>query len=113
MNIIIWKLPKKVTFASGQWVSYQYNASGTKLKKTLSTGNVTDYVGNVLYENNVVYQISHEEGRAILNGTNYDYQFDISDHLGSLRVSFKDSLGIPKITQAQDYDPLGVGVTNW
>jgi RHS repeat-associated protein len=89
------KLPKKVTFLDGKTISYQYSASGKKLKETTSTNDTTNYVGNVIYKNSLIYQVSHDEGRSINNVLEYD----IKDHLGSLRVSFKDSLGIAKVTQ--------------
>lgn len=89
------KLPKKVTFGDGRTIAYQYSASGKKLKETTSTGDVTDYVGNIIYKNGTVYQVSHDEGRSVNNV----FEYDIKDHLGSLRVSFKDSVGIAKVTQ--------------
>ncbi|MDZ7934560.1 MAG: RHS repeat-associated core domain-containing protein, partial [Emticicia sp.] len=94
------KLLKKITFADGKTISYQYLSNGKKLKETTSTGDITDYVGNVIYKNGVVYQITNDEGRVIQNASGgYGYEYDIKDHLGSLRVSFKDSLGIAKTTQ--------------
>lgn len=87
------KLPKRIVKGSTT-ILYQYSASGKKLKETIGT-NVTDYVGNLIYRNSVVYQLANDEGR-VVNGT---YEYDIKDHLGSLRVSFKDSVGIAKTTQ--------------
>ena len=101
------KLPKKINFTNGKWLEYQYSSGGKKLKKTTSENKVTDYLGNLIYENDVLYQIAHEEGR-IVNDT---YEYNYYDHLGNLRVAFKDSAGIAKITQAQDFDPFGV--ENW
>jgi RHS repeat-associated protein len=101
------KLHKKITFSDGRVINFQYDASGKKLKETASNGDVMDYTSNVIYKNNVLYQIVHGEGR-IVNGT---YEYDIADHLGNLRLSFKDSSGIAKITQAQDYEPFGL--ENW
>jgi hypothetical protein len=75
---------------------YQYDAGGRKLKKTTSDGLMTDYVGNLIFENNTLYQISHDEGRIV----NDIYEYNISDNLGNLRIAFKDSAGIAKITQA-------------
>ena len=37
------KLPKQIFLTGGRWIKYEYDANGTKLKKTLSTGKVTDY----------------------------------------------------------------------
>ena len=80
------KLPQKIYLTGSRWIEYQYDASGTKLKKTLSTGKVTEYEEDDIYENGVLYQTSHDEGR-IVDGV---YEYDIKDHLGNTRVSFRD-----------------------
>ena len=95
------KLPKRV-IQNGVTTLYQYTATGTKLKETIGS-NYTDYSGNTIYKNNQLYQISHDEGR-IING---EYEYDIKDHLGNLRVAFRDSLGVAKITQANSYGAWG------
>jgi RHS repeat-associated protein len=99
------KLPRKVV-QNGVITLYQYDATGKKLKETIVT-QVTDYVGNKIYKNNILYQISHNEGR-IVNGI---YEYDIKDHLGSLRVAFKDSLGIAKIVQTSHTGIFGEELT--
>ena len=101
------KLHKKITFSNGRTINFQYDASGKKLKEIASNADVMDYTRNVIYKNNVLYQISHGEGRIV----NDIYEYDITDHLGNLRVSFKDSSGIAKVMQAQDYEPFGL--ENW
>jgi len=60
-------------------------------------------LGIIIKKNGTLYQISHDEGR-IIDG---QYEYFINDHLGNLRVSFRDSSGIAKISQKQDYDPYG------
>jgi RHS repeat-associated protein len=95
------KLPKRIVKGTTT-ILYQYDASGNKLKETIGT-NVTDYSGNKIYKNNVLYQIGIDEGR-IVDG---QYEYFMNDHLGNLRVAFRDSLGIAKISQKQDYDPYG------
>ena len=95
------KLPKRVV-QNGVTTLFQYDATGKKLKETIGT-NFTDYVGNKIYKNGALYQIVHDEGR-IVDG---QYEYFMNDHLGNLRVSFRDSSGIAKITQKQDYDPYG------
>jgi RHS repeat-associated protein len=97
------KLPEQITLTSGRWIKYEYDANGVKLKKTLSTGKVTEYEEDDIYENEVLYQTAHDEGR-VVDGI---YEYDIKDHLGNLRVSFKDSLGIAKITQVNAYGAWG------
>ena len=97
------KFPQKVNFADGRWIEYEYDAEGTKLRKTLSTGKVTDYEEDEIFENNVLYQTSHDEGR-IVNG---EYEYNIKDHLGNLRVAFRDSLGIAKVVQYENRGAWG------
>ena len=81
---------------------YQYDALGKKLKETIGS-NFTDYNGNTIYKNGALYQISHDEGR-IIDG---EYEYNIKDHLGNLRVAFRDSLGFAKIIQANSYGIWG------
>jgi RHS repeat-associated protein len=97
------KLPNRIKFSNGRWIQYWYDALGKKLRKTTSENITTDYLGGLIYENNNLYQITNDEGRF----TNGLFEYGITDHLGNLRLSFKDSSGIAKITQAQDYEPWG------
>ena len=87
---------------NGVTTLYQYDASGRKLRETIGT-NFTDYVGNKIYKNNALYQITHDEGR-IVDG---QYEYNIKDHLGNLRVAFRDNGGIPEIVQANSYGIWG------
>ena len=95
------KKPRRIV-KNGVEILYQYDALGRKLKETVGTS-ITDYAGNTIFKNNVLYQIAHDEGR-IING---EYEYHIKDHLGSLRVAFRDSSGIAKITQSNSYGIFG------
>jgi RHS repeat-associated protein len=97
------KLPEQITLTGGRWIKYDYDAGGVKLKKTLSTGQVTDYEEDDIYENAVLYQTSHDEGR-IVGGI---FEYNINDHLGNLRVMFKDSVGIAKAVQYENRGAWG------
>jgi RHS repeat-associated protein len=97
------KLPKKITFSNSQTVEYQYSASGLKLREKAKDGTIMDYVGNVIYKNNTLFQIGHDEGR-ILNG---EYEYAIKDYLNNVRVLFRDSLGIAKISQSENFGAYG------
>jgi RHS repeat-associated protein len=101
------KLPKTITFDNGRTITTEYDASGTKLKKTLSTGKVFDYEEDEIYEDGVLYQTSHDEGRIV----NDIYEYNITDHLGNVRVSFKDSAGVAKITQVNHVGAWGEPLT--
>jgi hypothetical protein len=72
------------------------------LRETVGT-DTTDYLGNIIKKNGVLYQISHDEGR-IING---EYEYNIKDHLGNLRVAFNDSSSIAKIAQVNAYGAFG------
>ena len=47
------------------------------------------------------------EGRAIKNGT-WSYEYDLKDHLGNTRVSFKTVNGMAQPMQYRDYYPFGL-----
>ena len=95
------KKPRRVV-RNGVEILYQYAANGNKLRETTGT-DFTDYLGNIIKKNDVIYQISHDEGR-IIDG---EYEYNIKDHLGNLRVAFRDSLGIAKISQYYAYGVWG------
>ena len=95
------KLPKRVV-QNGVTTLYEYDASGRKLKETIGA-NYTDYVGNKIYKNTNLYQIGHDEGR-IVDG---QYEYYIKDHLGNLRVAFRDNGGIPELSQANSFGIWG------
>jgi RHS repeat-associated protein len=97
------KLPQKINLTNGRWIEYEYDASGKKLKKTLSTGKIIDYEEDEIYEDGILSQTSHDEGR-IVNG---EYEYNITDHLGNVRISFKDNLGIPQVTQVNHVGAWG------
>lgn len=83
-------------------VSYTYDALGNKLNKVVvdnsvsSSTTVTDYVGPLVFENNVLKFITHEEGRARVKPyaspypdepapPDYNYDYFVKDHLGNVR----------------------------
>jgi RHS repeat-associated protein len=89
-------LVKQVTKGSDQ-VTYVYNAAGAKLTQSVtgSISKTTDYIGEFVYENNVLQYILHEEGRIVPDNSPgaprpYDYQYFLKDHLGNTRVVFSE-----------------------
>jgi RHS repeat-associated protein len=95
------KLPRRIV-QNGVTTLYQYASNGAKLREII-VSDTTDYLGNVIKKNSILYQISHDEGR-VING---EYEYNIKDHLGNLRLAFRDSSGIAKITQANSYGVWG------
>ena len=67
-------LPCGVTFGNGNTVSYLYSAGGTKLRTVHTVGGVsttTDYLGNVVYENNSPKLLLTEAGYVSLSDGKY------------------------------------------
>ena len=91
-------LPGTITVSGKGTITYTYDATGIKLKKTTVEGTKTTttlYVGNFVYQNDTLQFISHEEGRTrwtlhkYLNGTTgygFEYDYFLKDHLGNVRM---------------------------
>ncbi|GAA4304542.1 hypothetical protein GCM10023163_28790 [Aestuariibaculum suncheonense] len=104
-------LPDNVTLSGGN-ISYIYDATGTKLSKTVS-GATTYYAGNYVYEGSSLKFFNHSEGYVDAeNGYKYVYQY--KDHLGNIRLSYMDSDGNGSINSSTDileennYYPFGL-----
>ena len=62
-----------------------------KQQKTVSTGSVTSYAGNYIYENDQLKFFSHAEGYVEPNTEGgFEYVYQYKDHLGNVRMSYKD-----------------------
>ncbi len=93
-------LPQKVTFDAIKYINYYYDAGGIKVRQEVFedgvVAKITDYMGETIQEDNLITQISHDEGRLMpdRNGQNevlsYQYQYHLTDHLGNVRVTFGD-----------------------
>jgi len=84
--------PEQITFNNGN-IQYVYDATGIKLKKSVSTtGTETEYSNGYIYENNVLQFFPHAEGYVEPDGSGgYDYIYNYTDHLGSVRLSYTDA----------------------
>jgi hypothetical protein len=74
----------------GPNVTYTYNAAGEKLQKQAG-GTVRNYISGIEYKpDGTTIDIIHtEEGIARnIPGGNYSYEYNLSDHLGNVRVTF-------------------------
>jgi len=103
-------LPSSVTVGSQGTISYLYDASGTKLKKTVGTVN-SYYQGSVLKLNGTDIVMTGE-GRAVKNGA-WSYEYDLKDHLGNTRVSFSADNAAAQPLQYKDYYPFGLEMAKW
>jgi RHS repeat-associated protein len=96
-------LPTEIWFNSSgsKKIKFTYSAAGVKLKKQVIEGGSdttwTDYAGGFVYERDKLQFFPTEEGRAINPyfasnpaGSAYTYEYHYKDHLGNLRLSFRD-----------------------
>ena len=98
-------LPSRIEFGDGNSISYVYDAEGTKLRTTHIIGNdttLTDYCGNLIYENGVAKTLLVEGGYISLSDNKYHFYFQ--DHQGNNRV-VADENGT--IEEVNDYYPFG------
>lgn len=96
------ELTKRIEF-TGKWIDYYYDGAGNKLRKMTSDGVKTDYVDAAVYQNDTLYQMAHHEGRYSKLGLEYSY----TDHLGNVRLMFRDSSGVAAITQTEHFGAWG------
>ncbi|MDN5216388.1 DUF6443 domain-containing protein [Fulvivirgaceae bacterium BMA12] len=86
-------LPREVEFSSGQKIIFTYDAAGIKLKKEVKNSDgsnigQTDYINGFHNENGALSFLATGEGRAIKNGTDFEYDYFLTDHQGNNRLSF-------------------------
>ncbi|MEM9681576.1 MAG: RHS repeat-associated core domain-containing protein, partial [Bacteroidota bacterium] len=93
------------------------SADGTKLVEHYSgdSSATHDYVGGFFYIDDSLLYVAHEEGRALKLGSSFRYEYNLTDHLGNVRVSFSDldTDGIidtadNEVLQLDHYYPFGM-----
>jgi hypothetical protein len=101
-------LPKRIEIEDCKFIEFLYDASGTKLRKTLKEGAMVirthDYVGGLEYTNDSLEAIYHSEGRVYFENGTSRYEYNITDHLGNTRLTFtdKDGDGVIEIFENAD-----------
>jgi len=99
-------LPATVT-KTGLTMAYTYDATGAKLRK-VSNGAIRDYVKGIEYDGANIDIIHTDEGLARRSGTTYSYEYNLTDHLGNVRLSFyKNPIAALEVLQRTDYYPFG------
>lgn len=97
-------------------LTYTYDATGQKLRRKSTGGNnTTDYVAGIQYDGPTTPALSFiqtEEGKAVPNGTGYDYVYYLGDNLGNTRVTFGTKTGAAVSYQNDDYYPFGLEINN-
>ncbi len=103
-----------VATVPGGTVTYVYDATGNKLRKVSTVlGNNTDYISGIQYDGASIPALSFiqtEEGKAVVNGANYDYTYYLGDNLGNSRVTFNTKTGVAVSQQTDDYYPFGMEI---
>ena len=82
---------------------------------------VTDYMGEYIYRNNILTRILNTEGACVRKGDgSFVYEYDMKDHLGNTRVTFSDVNNDwtidpnTEVSQINHYYPYGLNmVGNW
>src|SRR5690606_20169890 len=121
-------LPTRVVFEnldpqySTTWkaITYTYDATGVKLQKTVQQGTIgsystthTKYATHYIYVEDATGEtltfFNHPEGYVEPNtGNDYDYVYQYKDHLGNIRLSYKDNNGSLEIVEENNYYPFGL-----
>ena len=98
-------LPSRIQFEDGSTIDNLYGADGTKLRTIHHLGGtttVTDYCGNVIYENGSPKTILTEVGFISLNDNKYHYY--LQDHQGNNRLVVDQNGTIEEVNH---YYPFG------
>ncbi|MDP9080467.1 MAG: RHS repeat-associated core domain-containing protein [Bacteroidota bacterium] len=109
-------LPQAIT--GSNTITYTYDAAGNKLHRSSAATNQTDYISGIEYDGTTTATetlsfIQTEEGKAVPNGTGYDYEYYLGDHLGNTRVTFKGlTSGGATSMQTDDYLPFGMDIAS-
>ncbi len=103
-----------VKVANGSIVArYSWLADGTKTGvKHLSGTPGFEYLGSLIYQRNssgglVLESTGFGGGRINKTSSNYEVNYHITDHLGSVRVVFRPTSSYPTIVERNDYLPFG------
>ena len=102
-------LPRRIGTAS-QYISYFYDAAGTKLAKIGTANDTTYYAGSFIYSGSSLNYILHREGMYLPGG---NYQYYLKDHLGNTRLVVNTVGTGGTIVQQTDYYPFGMDIASY
>ena len=99
-------LIQKITFANSatHHLTFLYDRTGKKLQAKYTNGTQSytiDYLDGIQYQQGQIAFIHIGEGRARLSGSTYTYEYDLKDHLGNVRVTFRPKAGDATETTAE------------
>jgi RHS repeat-associated protein len=109
-------LPIVSTIPTGT-ATYTYDATGNKLRKVDVISGITtaaDYINGIQYNTTSgttsLSFIQTDEGKAVVNGSSYDYTYYLGDNLGNTRITFDTKTGTAVQLQQDDYYPFGLEI---
>ncbi len=102
-------------------INYFYTFNGEKLRKTVEdNGTITkvDYCGPFVYETTSgirsLKYIATPFGRAVKNGSAWVYEYNLTDHLGNVRVVIKKGANsLAEIVQQKGYYSFGMEISQF
>jgi uncharacterized protein RhaS with RHS repeats len=102
--------PVEVYMSNGRKTIYTYSATGSNLSTVLwvndRTTKTTEYSGAFVYEDRQLSYINIPDGRYVVATGKYEY--NLTDHLGNVRVTFTEKDGAAVIIQEDHYYPFGL-----
>ena len=106
-------LPTEIIFQDNNRMKYFYDATGSKRRKEVYTEgiktSVLDYAGSVVYRDDAPSYAVFEEGRILINPEETNFiEYHLKDHLGNVRVAYKEDNGLPVALQTNTYYPFGM-----
>lgn len=111
-------LPRHILWDTEDFIRYIYDASGTRISKKVDyyqngVHNQTDYLGGFQYQNGVLQFFPTTEGYVYLQGNEYLYAYQYTDHLGNVRLSYTDAnkngfIENTEIIEENNYYPFGL-----
>ena len=108
-------LPEEIIFSQTRKIAYLYASDGTKLRETITDGQLThtfDYCGNMVYEDSELSYILNPAGRALpaVQEHEYIYEYFLTDHLGNVRVVYgdPDRDHVAEVIQENSFYPFGM-----
>ena len=102
-------------------INYFYTFNGEKLRKTVENNGIitnVDYCGPFVYETTSgtrsLKYFATPFGRVVKNGSAWVYEYNLTDHLGNVRVVIKKGTnGLAEIIQQKGYYSFGMEISQF
>ncbi len=107
INLTYNQLNLPASFSGTVSGTYTYDAEGRKLRSVLG-GVVREYIDGIHYKAGTLEFVATAEGRAENSGGTFTYQYNLTDHLGNVRVSFDNNNRVARVIQEDEYYAFGL-----